>query len=82
MDMMKEVERVEEPAPNEWDGFNIWTSVPEKGFSKLGRIGYKSCSGGINRDPVVARRDLLSNLKPKQGMDFYLYNKDVLKSPR
>ena len=82
MDMMTEVERVEEPAPNEWDGFNIWTSVPEKGFDKLGRIGYKSCSGGINRDPVVARRDLLSNLKPKQGMDFYLYNKNVLKSPR
>ena len=82
MDMMAEVERVEDPAPNEWDGFNIWTSVPEKGFYKLGRIGYKSCSGGINRDPVVARRDLLSNLKPKQGMDFYLYNKDVLKSPR
>ena len=82
MDMMAEVERVEDPAPNEWDGFNIWTSVPEKGFFKLGRIGYKSCSGGIDRDPVVARRDLLENLKPKKGMDFYLYNKNVLKSPR
>ena len=80
--MMTEVERVEGDAPNEWDGFNIWTSVPEKQFFLLGRIGYKSCSGGTDGDPVVARRDLLSNLKPKKGMDFYLYNKNVPKSPR
>ena len=77
-DMMKKVEWVSNPAPNEWDGFGIWTAL-KAGEYRLGRIFYKSCAGP---DPVDARRELLSNLVPKPGMDFYLFKKDVQKSPR
>ena len=41
---MAEVARIQNPAPNDWDGFNMWTS-PQKDHL-LGRIGFKRCPGG------------------------------------
>ena len=72
---MDEVARISNPAPNDWDGFNMWVSVPEKknGQKKnylLGRIGFKRCPGGWT--------ETIEKLEPKPGMDYYMFKKELV----
>ena len=62
---MSEVARIQNPAPNDWDGFNMWTSPPQDYL--LGRVGFKRCPGGWT--------ETIEKLQPKAGMDYYMFKK-------
>ena len=62
---MSEVARIDGPAPNDWDGFCMWTS-PDEDY-KLGRISFNRCPGGWT--------ETIELLEPKPGMDYYMFKK-------
>ena len=62
---MQEVERVDGPAPNDWDGFSMNESPEDDNL--LGRISINRCPNGWTES--------VENLVSKPGVNVYMFKK-------